>query len=95
MGLPLPEIPAISLGEDQDVREPVPHPGLPLPESHWIQDIEQHTDETALEVAAIPNRFVSDRVELMVRCRPLYLDCNGPVDHNIGPRAAARLLDRD
>src|SRR2546429_1703844 len=31
----------------------------------------------------------------MVRRRPFDLDCDGPVDHDVGPRAAERLFDRD
>src|SRR5207247_1705741 len=84
-----------SLGEDQDIWKPVPHASLPLPEPHRVQDVEQNADETALKVAAIPNRLVGDRVELMIRCRPLDLDGDGLVDHDVRSRAAARLFDHD
>src|SRR5439155_21726354 len=89
------KITEMSLGKDQDVRKPVPHASLPLPKSHRIQDVEQDAHETALKVPPIPNRLIGDRVELMIRRRSLDLDCNGPVDYDVGPRSAARLFHRD
>src|SRR5438093_2958745 len=72
------------LAEDQDVRELVFHPGLPLLVPHFVEDIEQDTDE-GFEMLAVMDGLVGDRVELVVRCWALDFDRDDTVDDDVRP----------